>query len=666
MQEAAEAGNRMASIENGGVLLPTGGPSPIEKAQLVAGGDGAFLSFMEQPPIKVIPVFVAVPSLPLRATNSVPKDEAASPPPLGSSDEIPHDDSEDFPKAMDNIEKDELSFDLNLLAMGEGRPNLKVQDGRASQDTPLPNPFWDAINTPPRWQLQPIERDTFKPALNEGGPLGPIPLQPRSDDAAPMEKTKQLQATLPSAQLVEGGIQDLKMPTDSDGEMLPPLQPIARSSDQIPDRVVAAIPKGTNIASGLEDMTILKDPGPVPVHAENAEHLPFMAKPRTPSNEGQPPFASLLQADDRMNIALNEVDLPDAAYTQAQSRQPIHVDVVSPQNAPKLGPDRSSYSAPIDDNLLATTPVQRGDDGPDVADTQVERPEVVIERSFFDLRVIGRTKAAIPSEPATYPIEPKLPDLPLRHSQIDMANSPRPTIVRPAAVPAVQPANVEVPTQVVDGLPAAKNSPVSVAPVDGELHKFTQKAVELILPFAVAHIAVLPTKETQSLMRFEGRLLQDPPALTQNPVANSAIFPTHFASTTAPHVPQPLLVAHIREHVEVGKKTLLELTLAPEELGRIRLNLLPDGDRLRMVVQAERPEILDLLRRNADALAAELRGAGFASTNFSFGSWNETSDENARPDHEEMVEQTSTTKHISIPQTRTHQLTLSAGLDLRV
>ncbi len=62
----------------------------------------------------------------------------------------------------------------------------------------------------------------------------------------------------------------------------------------------------------------------------------------------------------------------------------------------------------------------------------------------------------------------------------------------------------------------------------------------------------------------------------------------------------------------------VELTLSPEELGRVRLTLTAEGGAMTLAVHAERGETLDLLRRNVETLAAEFREMGFANLNFSF------------------------------------------------
>jgi hypothetical protein len=65
-----------------------------------------------------------------------------------------------------------------------------------------------------------------------------------------------------------------------------------------------------------------------------------------------------------------------------------------------------------------------------------------------------------------------------------------------------------------------------------------------------------------------------------------------------------------------------EIALSPAELGQVRLTLQADAQNPeRVVVQMtfDRPETLDLFRRNGDLLAAALREAGYAGADLSFG-----------------------------------------------
>jgi len=98
------------------------------------------------------------------------------------------------------------------------------------------------------------------------------------------------------------------------------------------------------------------------------------------------------------------------------------------------------------------------------------------------------------------------------------------------------------------------------------------------------------------------------------------------ASVPVPHgagatfVPAPL-AATLSDLLLRRTDGPVELTLSPEELGRVRLSLSPDGDGLHVTVHVERGDTLDLLRRNSDLLLQEIRAQGFSGATFSFSGW---------------------------------------------
>ena len=65
----------------------------------------------------------------------------------------------------------------------------------------------------------------------------------------------------------------------------------------------------------------------------------------------------------------------------------------------------------------------------------------------------------------------------------------------------------------------------------------------------------------------------------------------------------------------------VELVLSPAELGQLRFEIHHRGDLVQIVLSAERPETLDLLRRNSEQLLANFRNAGFAGASLAFGGW---------------------------------------------
>ncbi|PTV95207.1 flagellar hook-length control protein FliK [Rhodobacter aestuarii] len=63
----------------------------------------------------------------------------------------------------------------------------------------------------------------------------------------------------------------------------------------------------------------------------------------------------------------------------------------------------------------------------------------------------------------------------------------------------------------------------------------------------------------------------------------------------------------------------VEVSLSPEELGKVRMTLHSHDGSITVSVQAERPETLDLMRRNIDSLARDFREMGYSNISFDFG-----------------------------------------------
>lgn len=75
-------------------------------------------------------------------------------------------------------------------------------------------------------------------------------------------------------------------------------------------------------------------------------------------------------------------------------------------------------------------------------------------------------------------------------------------------------------------------------------------------------------------------------------------------------------------HAGDGGKPTVDLRLAPEELGRVRLSVSSHEGVVTVSVVAERPETLDLLRRHVEALARGLLDVGYQEARFSFAGQN--------------------------------------------
>lgn len=103
-----------------------------------------------------------------------------------------------------------------------------------------------------------------------------------------------------------------------------------------------------------------------------------------------------------------------------------------------------------------------------------------------------------------------------------------------------------------------------------------------------------------------------------------APVPSHPMHGAPAALVQPLLhdahhvVRQLAQHIYPAAREQIEITLAPEELGKVRL-VVTAGDSPTVTVLADNPDTLELLRRNSDLLARELRESGFSGASLSFG-----------------------------------------------
>jgi hypothetical protein len=151
--------------------------------------------------------------------------------------------------------------------------------------------------------------------------------------------------------------------------------------------------------------------------------------------------------------------------------------------------------------------------------------------------------------------------------------------------------------------------------------------------------------------------------------------PHALVQTTAAHLPQGGGATFVPAPLAATLSDLLlrrtdgpvELTLSPEELGRVRLSLSADGDGLLVTVQVERGDTLDLLRRNSDLLLQEIRAQGFSGATFSFSGWTgERPEPGAHSGHDAGRPLLPSDPVSTAPPSSQSATAAAAGLDLRL
>ncbi len=86
---------------------------------------------------------------------------------------------------------------------------------------------------------------------------------------------------------------------------------------------------------------------------------------------------------------------------------------------------------------------------------------------------------------------------------------------------------------------------------------------------------------------------------------------------SSPELPR-LIAAQLAEVIRSNPEKPIELTLNPEELGRLRMTFQTEASTLNVILQVERPETLDLMRRHIAQLAQDMHALGYDEVSFSF------------------------------------------------
>ncbi|MFC0202563.1 flagellar hook-length control protein FliK [Paracoccus rhizosphaerae] len=163
------------------------------------------------------------------------------------------------------------------------------------------------------------------------------------------------------------------------------------------------------------------------------------------------------------------------------------------------------------------------------------------------------------------------------------------------------------------------------APVtkDGDLRQIASPSVQMrdpVLAFEAGPLDQAPLDPGASV------------ATQRSSAAGAALSPS-----AALHDPRPVM-QQVAEAIVSTNGDRTEIALSPEELGRVRL-IMSGPDRAHITVWAERPETLDLVRRNADLLTQHLAEAGVDSGSLNFRqdtgrNWQEAADRRGRDDDE--------------------------------
>lgn len=206
---------------------------------------------------------------------------------------------------------------------------------------------------------------------------------------------------------------------------------------------------------------------------------------------------------------------------------------------------------------------------------------------------------------------------------------------------------VDTPLRAGSGVLSAPTPPKMVSPTPAPVAVVTDKAAL--------------SGDMVAILNEDGQIARVVQAQSGQPTTVlTSVTPTTTADA-ARHVAGQMAVAVTAQN---GGPT--ELALNPPELGRVRLTLTAQDTMIVMMVQAERPETSDMMRRHLDVLSQEFRNLGYSDIQFDFGDntgaqtgFDETADADGNVTDAATDAPTDTIETTMI-------LTADSGLDLRL
>lgn len=207
-------------------------------------------------------------------------------------------------------------------------------------------------------------------------------------------------------------------------------------------------------------------------------------------------------------------------------------------------------------------------------------------------------------------------------------------------------------TQMQSPGPSGQNNAFS--PVQGLAMSHQQASFKLAQTGDRVDLVSTPSADLDAPMPWETRANAGTNAQTVQQILTRAETPTMIGRQMA-------------EALQRNPDKPVEVSLNPRELGRVRMSISAAEAGITVSVLAERPETLDLMRRNIDQLAREFQAIGYESINFAFAEGNAQQDAQAGNDQNRA--DINLASDDPLPEdivTPVQQTAVASGLDLRL
>jgi hypothetical protein len=403
-----------------------------------------------------------------------------------------------------------------------------------------------------------------------------------------------------------------------------PELPLATGKASLP---ITPPEKPRDIGPALAITRFINDPAPIPTLTPTSQNASALARSSIAAPAGIIAKTSVANAVLAPQIPAAELRIP-AQTADQRSDKAARTNHAAMTLAPLCAEpnDPPPQAFPLHVLPVQTQPDQTsGDHTQDAPQSPLpeQKPSISPAESAWQTRLQVAVPMGDHAKPNIAPIHSRIDAAPATADYPSSATpSPAPdSIDLKLFVPPSPPANVAPIPQAADSPapqpPKADPAPAQhpVAPTSAQLSPaITPKptadaAIPLNLPAAPPDQATLqPTPDQVNQQATPASAQPNPPHQTVQPKA----LPPALATA----VP-----AHLLHHTAAAKTGGVEVLLQPEELGHVRFQILQHGETVRILLSAERPETLDLLRRHSDQLLQEFRQSGFTQASLNFGQW---------------------------------------------
>ncbi len=349
----------------------------------------------------------------------------------------------------------------------------------------------------------------------------------------------------------------------------------------------------------------------------------------------------------------------------------------------KAAPQQTAAASPV-----PTAPTTLGTQGNIPASTEVAVSKPRRETGQTTSTLVNMARTVREPTPTISMAHPLLP------SDQPVQIPPRTTWTKPAQMPVAEPTQASegpAPTAAPGHSLPATNIPIQEIPVQTRAKSRGENTTTLAFspvkdrpssPFATRAISPLasPPIATDAGVVHHPTFSEDPATLVapnpepddlplgrgedSRPLSTSGITTRSESVFQRPETPITI-ARQLTEKAQNAQTRMVELSLSPQELGRVRMSLATNNEAIVVTIATERPETLALMRRHIDQLAQDFQNIGYSNVSFSF----ESQGGNDKEQHQDRSAPFLSTEAAESPppeKPSSQQPAPRSGLDIRI